>query len=70
VQRFRGFLLISWSLILLITIALWTVVPTLTGAHPDPHPLLSLPYPPGIAIAVVAGSTGGMLNGLFTIWDE
>jgi hypothetical protein len=66
----RSFLFVAWVFVLLITIGLWTYVPTLTGAHSDPHPFHFLPYPPGIAIAVVAGSTGGMLNGLFAVWNE
>jgi len=59
----RGLSALYWLVVLSITIGLWTFVLTLTGAQGDPHPFHFLPYPPGVAIAVVAGSTGSMLNG-------
>jgi len=66
----RFLLLGAWLLVLTITLVLWMYIPTLTGGHTDVHPLHFLPYPPGVAIAVLAGSTGGMLNGLFKVWNE
>jgi len=66
----RSLLFVSWLLVLFVTVGAWAWLPTLTGVHPDPNPFHFLPYPPGIAIAILAGSTGGMLNGLFALWKS
>jgi hypothetical protein len=63
-------LLTTWVFITLCTAILWTVLPALSGVHGETNPLYFLPWPPGIAIAIVMGSMGGMLNGLFRLWSE
>jgi hypothetical protein len=63
-------LFVSWLLISIGTIALFLFVPALTGNHKDPNPFHFLPYLPGIAIATIAGSTGGMFSRLFAVWSS
>jgi hypothetical protein len=65
-----GSAITSWLITCLLTVLTWTMLPTMTDVSPGKHALDFLPWPPGIAIAIVAGATGGMLKSLFSVWNS
>ncbi len=62
-------LIVSWLGLCVLTVSAWTLLPPLDRGHPNVHPLDLLPWPPGIAIAIIAGATGGMMKVLFEMWS-